>query len=140
LNQSLISKLILCGLLKKEFKLCGGNQRRDFLYINDAIEGFIKASITKEAIGKVINLGSGKGYVINDIIKKIVDNIGDIKIDHSEPYRKGENMEFYNSNEKAKKLLNWEPKVSIDEGLRRTIKWYKDKYDNGKLKKWIIQN
>src|SRR3989344_525995 len=140
LNQSLITKLIICGLLKKEFNLSGGNQYRDFMYIDDAVEGFIKASLTKEAIGETINLGSGKGYIIKDIVKKIIDNLGDININYSEQYRKGENMEFYNSNEKAKRLLNWTPKISIDEGLKMTIEWYKDKYNNGDLKRWIIQD
>src|SRR3989338_2933242 len=87
LNQSLITKLIICGLLKKEFNLSGGNQYRDFMYIDDAVEGFIKASITKEAIGETINLGSGKGYIIKDIVKKIIDNLGDININYSEQYR-----------------------------------------------------
>src|SRR3989344_3464769 len=138
LNKSLIPKLIVCGLLKKEFKLSGGNQYRDFIYINDTVDGFIEASVNKKAIGNIINLSAGKGHIIKEIVDKIVNIIGGIKIDESEPYRKGENMVFYSNNDKAKNLLNWEPKINLDSGLRKTIEWYKKMYDEGILKKWII--
>ena len=130
--------LIVCGLLKKEFKLSGGNQYRDFIYINDTVDGFIEASVNKKAIGNIINLSAGKGHIIKEIVDKIVNIIGGIKIDESEPYRKGENMVFYSNNDKAKNLLNWEPKINLDSGLRKTIEWYKKMYDEGILKKWII--
>ncbi len=137
LNQSLISKLIVCGLLDKEFRLLGGDQYRDFLYIDDLIDGLIKASIKKEAIGEIINLGSGNGYIINDIVEKISENLGKINI-KKESYRKGENIKFYNDIEKAKIILDWEPRINIDNGLKRTINWYKDKHEKGELKKWIV--
>ncbi len=138
LNKSLIPKLIICGLLKKEFKLSGGNQYRDFIYIDDVVDGFIEASVNKKAIGNIINLSAGKGYIIKEIVDKIVNIIGEIKVNNSEPYRKGENMVFYSNNDKAKNLLNWEPKIDLDLGLRKTIEWYK-KMDNYELlKKWII--
>src|SRR3989344_5138913 len=50
--------------LKKEFKLSGGNQYRDFIYINDTVDGFIEASVNKKAIGNIINLSAGKGHII----------------------------------------------------------------------------
>lgn len=132
-NQSptmLIPQVILSCLQKKPFKMTKGEQTRDFNYVDDVIDACIKASTTKRAIGEVINIGSGKEYKIIDVVKKIVKMMKNpIKVDvGAKPYRPGEVMHFYSSNIKAKEILGWHPKVDLDEGLRRTIKWYEEAF------------
>ena len=48
-------------------------------------------------------------------------------------------MHFYSDNSLAKQVLNWEPKIDIDHGLKETIEWYSKMYKEGKLEKWMIK-
>lgn len=126
----LIPQVIISCLEKKTYKMTKGEQTRDFNYVDDVVEGYIKASTTKRAIGEVINLGWGKEYKIIDVVKKIVRMMNNpIKIDVGAlPYRPGEVMHFYSSNIKAKEILGWNPKIDLDEGLKRTIEWYTENW------------
>jgi len=127
-SDMLIPLLIKKCLLGEEFETTRGEQTRDFNYISDIIDGYIKASITQKAIGEIINLGSGREYKIKDVVNLIMrmtntrmgPKIGKL------PYRAGEAMHFYCSNIKAKKLLHWQPKITLEEGLLRTIAWYRE--------------
>jgi len=106
-----------------------GEQTRDFVYVDDIIEGYIRASLIKQAAGQIINLGTGVEYQLKQVVAlitqltktRVAPNIGAL------PYRSGEIMQYYCSNRKAKEVLGWEPRVSLEEGLRRTIQWYKQK-------------
>ena len=101
--------------------------------MDDIVDGFIKASESEKSIGQVINIGSGVEISINDLANKIISLIGkNVEIvSHSERVRppKSEVERLIADNSKAKELLAWEPKVSLDEGLRRTIDWF-SKFQN----------
>ena len=124
-----IPSLIRHILEGRDFEMTGGQQTREFNYVTDIADGFIKASVTQAAIGRVINIGCGKDYKIIDVASKIIELSGSyVKLKIGKlPYRKGEVDRFYCDNSLAIKILNWRPKVSLDEGLRRTIEWYKRK-------------
>lgn len=134
----LIPILITSALLKKEFKMTKGKQTREFNYVDDIVEGFIKASITKKAIGEIINIGNGKEYKVIDVVKKILNLMGNpIKpVVGALPYRPGETMHFYCNNSKARNLLGWEPKADLDAGLKLTIEWYTKELKKGEPEKW----
>ncbi|MDD2688632.1 MAG: GDP-mannose 4,6-dehydratase [Candidatus Omnitrophica bacterium] len=126
-----IPSLILSCLRNKNFKMSPGRQTREFNYVDDMVEGFIKASVTPGAIGEVINLGNGKEHRIIDVAR-MVKKLTKAKIELQTgilPYRPGEKMHFYSSSSKAKRILNWESKTDLEEGLIRTINWYKAHYD-----------
>jgi NAD dependent epimerase/dehydratase len=100
---------------------------RDFTYIEDVINGFIKMVEIDDIIGEVINLGSGFGISIGELAKIIITLMGknvEIVFD-SRRVRppKSEVEKLIANNSKAVKLLHWEPKVSLDEGIKKTIKW-----------------
>jgi len=105
-----------------------GEQTRDWLYVEDlcrAIEKIIDSE-NKNLFGEVINIGTGKEYNIKYIAEKIAEYLGkspEKYFDYSKS-RKGQVMAHISSMEKSKKLLNWEPKISFDEGLKKTIDWY----------------
>ena len=107
--------------------------RRDLSYVDDIVDGFIKAVESEKSIGQVINIGSGLEISINDLVNKIISLIGKKVeiVSHSERVRppKSEVERLIADNSKAKKLLNWEPKVSLDEGLGKTIDWF-SKFQN----------
>ena len=114
------------ALKSKEFDCSLGTQFRDFVYIDDVVNGIIKSLKTKKSNGQIINLGSGKPIMIKDVILKICKIIGSGKPQFGRiKFRKDEIKNLYPSIVKAKKILNWRPKVKINFGLKKTINFYK---------------
>ena len=114
------------ALKSKEFDCSLGTQFRDFVYIDDVVNGIIKSLKTKKNNGQIINLGSGKPIMIKDVILKICKIIGSGKPQFGRiKFRKDEIKNLYPSIVKAKKILNWRPKVKINFGLKKTINFYK---------------
>jgi len=103
-----------------------GTQKRDFLYIGDCAEFIVKTMECENCIGEIINAGTGKDISIKDLAILIVGDVRRIEhVKHHHP--QSEIMKLLCDNSKAKKLLNWEPKISLKEGIER-------------LEKWIIEN
>ncbi len=114
------------ALKSKEFDCSLGTQFRDFVYIDDVVNGIIKSLKTKKNNGQIINLGSGKPIMIKDVILKICKIIGSGKPQFGKiKFRKDEIKNLYPSIVKAKKIVNWRPKVKINFGLKKTINFYK---------------
>ncbi len=126
----LIPELIISALSKKDFKMTKGEQKRDINFVDDLVDAFMAAALKKEAVGETINIGTGNMYRIVDIVKTILDIMGNpIKPDIGAlKYRENEIWEMYCGNSKAKKLIGWEPKTSLSEGLEKTIKWYSENW------------
>ncbi|MFC1977612.1 NAD-dependent epimerase/dehydratase family protein [Chloroflexota bacterium] len=118
----LIPSLIESLLRNQSFLLSAGEQTRDFLFIDDLVEAYLLAGSNKSAFGEIFNIGSGKSYKIKDIAHKIGRILGKEhllsfgKVD----YRKSEIMDYQVDFSKARNILNWMPKIDIDEGLRLT--------------------
>ena len=117
---------IINALNNKEFECSSGLQLRDFTYIDDVIKAIIKSLKNSDSSGKIINIGSGKPISIKNVIIKICKLInsgkplfGKIKL------RKDEIDKLYPNVKKAKKILKWEPKISLKTGLKKTIKYFK---------------
>ena len=100
-----------------------GSQSRDFTYLDDIARGTVAA--IQDVGYEIINLGSGRNPVsLNTIIEKLESLIGKkAEIDHK-PFHIADLMETWADIEKAKNLLNWEPKVFLDEGLEQSVCWY----------------
>ena len=114
------------ALKSKEFDCSLGTQFRDFVYVDDVVNGIIKSLKNKKTNGQIINLGAGKPIMIKDIILKICKIIGSGKPQFGKiKFRKDEIKNLYPSITKAKKILNWIPKVKINLGLKKTINYYK---------------
>ena len=125
LDNRLIPYVILNCLKNNYFKNSKGIQLRDFLFIDDAVDSIMKCLTNIESNGQIINICSGKPVKIktiiikiNKIIKKGKPLFGKIKLRPDEP------LNLYSNYLKAKKFLNWKPKVSLNDGLNRTIKHY----------------
>ena len=118
---------ILNSIFNKKFDCSDGRQSRDFLYIDDLVDGIIKILIKEDNLsGEIINLGSGKPTKIKKIIKNIVNLVGSGKpIFGKVRFRKDEINKLYPNLNKAKKLINWAPKTDLNLGLKKTILFYK---------------
>ena len=105
-----------------------GSQSRDFTYIDDIAKGTIAA--IKEVGYEIINLGGGRNPVsLNTVISKLEELIGKkAKIEHK-AFHIADIKETWADIKKAKQLLGWEPKTSLDQGLEDSVKWYMDNRD-----------
>jgi UDP-glucose 4-epimerase len=105
-----------------------GNQLRDFNYAQDVVAAFLKAGESKNADGKIYNLGSGKPIKFIDLVKKIVEITGSGRIEYV-PWPKDrkdiETGDYVASYEKIKNELGWQPEVSLEEGLKKTVEFYR---------------
>ncbi|MBF89554.1 MAG: nucleotide sugar epimerase [Candidatus Marinimicrobia bacterium] len=100
-----------------------GTQSRDFTYIDDIAEGTIKA--LKKVGFEIINLGGGKNPVsLLTIIKMIEKRMNKKAKFEYNNFPKTDIQETWADIYKAKKLINWKPKIKLEEGINRTIDWY----------------
>jgi UDP-glucose 4-epimerase len=108
------------------FPCSHGKQKRDFLYITDAVDGVYKAITNQYSVGKIINLGFGKPVMLKTIIEKIKFKIKKGKPDYGKiKMRKEEQLINYPNITLAKKQLKWKPKTLMLKGLDKTIKYFK---------------
>ena len=118
---------ILAG--KREIKLGSLTPTRDFNYVKDTAEAFIKVAESDKTIGEVINAGSNYEITIGDTVEKIIRIIGeDVKIlcdDERIRPEKSEVNRLWADNTKIKQLTDWTPKYTLDQGLEETIEWIK---------------
>jgi len=106
-----------------------GNIRatRDFTFVSDTANAIIRASSEKKAIGEVINVGSGSDIAILDLAKKIIRlSKRKITITHDKARERPYDVnKLVCNNKKAKKILKWKPRVSLEQGLKKTLEWSK---------------
>jgi nucleoside-diphosphate-sugar epimerase len=101
-----------------------GTQTRDLLYVEDCAEFIVKASECDKCIGEIINAGMGKDISINDLAMLIVGDKNRIRyVKHHHP--QSEIMKLVCDNSKAKALLKWSPKTSLQEGISKLEEWIK---------------
>lgn len=102
-----------------------GSQSRDFTYVDDIARGTIAA--IQDVGYEIINLGGGRNPVsLNTIISKLEELLGKkANVDHK-PFHVADLMETWADISKAKRLLDWEPRVSLHEGLEKSLQWYND--------------
>lgn len=110
----------------KKLELFGdGGQSRDFTFVQDIAEGTIRAG--RKLGYEIINLGGGqKPISMNTVISRIESELGKkANIDH-QAFHKADLKETWADISKAKKLLDWEPQVSFEDGISKTISWYRE--------------
>lgn len=115
---------------------------RDFTYVTDTVEGFIRAAEHDEAIGSVVNLGTGTEVSIGDLAAKIMTKLGRtvaIEEDQERVRPAGSEIDrLCSDNSRARALLKWQPRVSLDEGLDRTIDWLAGRIDAGHHSRYVV--
>jgi UDP-glucuronate decarboxylase len=120
-----ISNFIVQALENKDINIYGdGSQTRSFCYVDDLVEGIIKMMNSRENFVGPVNLGNPNEFTILELAKKIIEltnsksNIIYKSLPEDDPRRRKPNIEL------AKKELKWEPKILLNEGLKKTIKYF----------------
>ena len=109
-----------------------GSQTRSFCYVDDLVDGIIKMMNSRENFVRPLNLGNPAEFTILELAKKIIkltdskSNIIYKPLPEDDPKRRKPNIEL------AKKELKWEPKIQLDEGLKKTINYFERLLSNEK--------
>lgn len=101
-----------------------GQMKRDFTYIDDIVQG-TAASIDLGAPCEIFNLGNHQPTPLFTLIELLEDALGKKAIREMLPPQPGEVLETYADIEKSQKLLNYQPTISLEEGIARFIEWFK---------------
>lgn len=102
---------------------------RDFTFVTDTVSGFIHVAESEACIGQEVNLGTGREISIGELLNRIIMLVGrKVKVVEDEKRKRppaSEVQRLCSDNSKIRRLAGWEPKVSLDEGLMKTIEWVK---------------
>jgi nucleoside-diphosphate-sugar epimerase len=109
-----------------------GLQKRDFNYVDDAVDALLLAATRDEALGKVYNLGDSEVVSLLDLAKKLVqlNGSGSYEVVPFPEERKAIDIgDYYSDFGRIREDLGWEPRVALDDGLRRSIDFYREQGD-----------
>jgi NAD dependent epimerase/dehydratase len=103
---------------------------RDLNFVTNTVEGFLAAASTPAAVGQTINLGSGREIRMGDLLTLITDVLGrkvHVEVEEQRVRPAGSEVSrLLADNRRAREVLGWEPRVSLEEGLRQTVAWLKE--------------
>lgn len=126
-DRAVIPALIAQALHKDVITLGNLAPTRDFTFVSDTVNGFIKVAEAEACIGQEINLGTGTEISIGDLALKIIKLVGrDLNVQCADERMRpaaSEVQRLCSNNTKAKELAGWSPKVNLDEGLLATLNW-----------------
>jgi UDP-glucose 4-epimerase len=107
----------------RNFEMTPGEQKRDWVYVTDIVEGFIRAGTVPEAIGGTFNLCTGEETTLYETAQAIVGQIETQSaiVRGALPYRKGEIWRLVGDNAQARTILGWEPQVSLQQGIAQIV-------------------
>jgi UDP-glucose 4-epimerase len=129
-RQTFLGVWVKAVLTGEEFEIWGdGTQRRDLLYIDDAVRAFLLAGAGEEANGEVFNVGVPVSVTLAELAAALVRlaGQGSYRIVPFPPERKAIDIgDYYASDEKIRAALGWQAEVALDEGLRRTLAYYRE--------------
>lgn len=126
-SRAVIPTIISQAITQERIFLGSLHPTRDYTYVKDLVEAYVKTAATDKSIGEVINIGSNFEISIGDLAHKILSIINeDIIIAHDQSRVRPQDSEverLYCDNSKAKKILKWSPETGFEEGLIETINW-----------------
>ena len=123
----LVPSVVRLALAGRPIDLTPGDQRRDFVFVSDAVDAFIAAATTDAAVGGTFNICTGNPVTVRDVVRRVLQSTGSA----SEPrfgaiaYRPTELAVLSGDPTRAEQILAWRSRVSLDEGLARMIAWFR---------------
>lgn len=124
----IIPSVLKRAFLHKPIQIFGsGKQTRDFIYVTDVAKTAVDIYERIESRGRIINIASGKETSINQLVAKILKILNiDLPVEYLKP-RPADVKRHFASVVLAKKLIDFTPAVNFDDGLKKTVNWYKNR-------------
>jgi nucleoside-diphosphate-sugar epimerase len=124
----LVTDIMLSILKKRILKISNPFTKRDFIYMDDTLDALEKAAFVPHIEGKIFNIGSGKTFSVEQIVKTAISSIGkDVMVSTKTTEKKRVESRIVDGPaniQKAKKILKWSPKYNLQNGLLKTYRWY----------------
>jgi UDP-glucuronate decarboxylase len=120
-----VSNFIVQALKGRDITIYGeGTQTRSFCYVDDLIEGFMRLMDSPDDVTGPINIGNPVEFTIRQLAERVIDLTGAKSKLVKRPLPADDPMQRKPNIEKAQKILGWQPKVQLDEGLKKTIAYF----------------
>jgi nucleoside-diphosphate-sugar epimerase len=129
----IIPELIISALGDRDIPMTEGRQTREFMYVEEVAEVFVRTLVQPDINGEVINVSHGEEVPIRELALTVL-GLMDTKataLFGALETRPNEIWRMFGDNAKARQLLDWAPRISLHEGLSRTIEWYRLHHEMG---------
>lgn len=126
-DQFLIPSLIRAGIEGRPYEVTSGDHTRDFIFVEDVVDGLLAAAATPALEGEIVNVGSGCETRVSDVAALIVRLTGGrtrLRIGVRPPGG-GEVQRLVFDPARARRLMGWQPRTALEVGLHRTIDWFR---------------
>lgn len=141
-GRSVIPTIIMQALKSENIYLGSLESTRDFTFVDDMVEAFFRVAESDASAGKVINIGSNFEISVNELVEKISNLMGKKLKIISDSTRirpvKSEVNRLWADNRKAKRLLGWKSRVSLEEGLLKTIDYISMNFNRYTTERYIV--
>jgi nucleoside-diphosphate-sugar epimerase len=110
------------------FEVWGGEQRRELLYIDDAVEAFLCAALSRDTAGLALNVGGGEPYTLLALAKVLIQANGGGDFEHREfpaDRKRIDIGDFVTDDRRFRTLTGWAPRIGLDDGLTRSLDYYR---------------
>lgn len=117
----------------KPFEVWGGEQLRDYTYVDDVVDALLMAAIEESAIGKIFNLGGDCVISLRDTAETMIkaNGGGEFNIREFPAERKRIDIgDYYSDDRLIRSVLGWKPQVSLQDGLSKTLKYYRENLEH----------
>ena len=125
----LIPEVIINCINQKDVSLSSGEQKRDFIFIEDMIDAYVKVMENPSTDGLILNVGSGRDVTVREVaetIHKLVNSDNKLLFGKKDKAPFETDICWKADIKSIKKALNWKPKTSLVDGLKKTISWFKE--------------
>lgn len=124
----LIPSVVRRALAGRDIDLTPGDQARDFVYVGDVVDAFLAAATTRAAVGGTFNVCSGSASTVRDVVRMVLACTGSPSAARfgALAYRRTELPMLSGDPTRAEQVLGWRAQVSLEDGLTRTIAWFRD--------------
>ena len=126
---TLIPSAIQAGLKKQPFPTTPGEQVRDWIYVDDVVEAYLRAAFAEGIEGQTFDIGTGTGTSVKEVVERIFSHFEGVEPQIGLlPYRPGEVWSLIASTGPAREKLGWQATISLEDGLERTLAAHRTGY------------